>query len=95
MPVDLLEGFHLQQGADAYVLGVSLMRLVEPRVDVLALRRAGFQGLRDAGVRMLPQVRHDPELQRMHPREVAAVPQRIAVGPVALVERRGLLCPQP
>ena len=81
-----VEGVLLLQDANAHVLGVFVVGLEEPGVDLLAFRRAGAQGVRARGVGMRLQIGNEPHLQGMHAGEIAAVVEREQLRRVFLVE---------
>ncbi len=74
--MDLGEGIHLEQTADARVLRTLAVCLEQPSVDVLALLDTGGNRLAKRGLRKLAQVGRHPQLQRVQAGQVAAVGQR-------------------
>ncbi len=85
--VDLLERLDLEQAADALVLRVLVARAEEPGVDLLPLRLAGRQRVRQRGAGPGAQEAHEPQFERVHPRDVAAIGQRHPVRGIAFVQR--------
>ncbi len=84
--VDLLEGLDFEHLPDALVLGALAVRFQQPLVDLDALGGAGLVDLRERRLRMLAQIGDQPQLERMQPRDVAAVGQVEALRPVLVVE---------
>ena len=86
--MDLREGVELEQFAHAPVLRALVARLEEPGVDLLAFARAGVQHLGQRCAGATPQIADQPEFERMHARDIAAICERQAgVGVVQRLQR--------
>ncbi|MNF89669.1 hypothetical protein D3C84_722020 [compost metagenome] len=76
------ERFDLQHGADAVVAGTLVPALEQPAVDFLALKPAGLDDVLEGRVRMIEQVAHHPQVERMHLGDEALIGQVVAAGAV-------------
>ena len=89
--MDIEEGLDLQHGGDARILSVLEAGVEQPAIDGLTFLGAGLDGLTPGGVGLGDQVADQPEFQRVHAGDVAAVRQVVGVRTVALVEAGDLL----
>lgn len=70
------ERVDLERRADAPVLGGLLSHIEEPGVDLLALVAARVERVAERRAGLAAQIADQPQLERMHPREVAAIGER-------------------
>ena len=89
--MDLEEGLDLEHGVDALVLGALRAGAEEPAVDCLTFGAARLDRLGEARAGMGGQEADQPQLERMHARDVALVGQvegARCVAPVQCAELR-------
>ena len=84
--VDLEEGLDLEQGEDARVLRPLGAGAEQPAIYLLALLGARRHRLGQRGLGMLQAEGDQPQLERMHARDIAAVGQVVGLRSVARVE---------
>ena len=73
--MDIEEGFNLQHGADPAVTGTAMTGLEQPAVDLLPLVTTGRHRVGKGRLVELLEIGQQPQLQRVHPGDVALIRQ--------------------
>ena len=84
--VDIEERFNLQHRANPAVTGTLVSAFEQPAVNLLTLKLAGGDGLLKGGLRVVQQIPHQPQVQRVDLGNVALIRQVIRARTVALIE---------
>ncbi len=73
--MDIEEGLDLQHGADAAITGAAVTSLEQPAVNLLPLVTACCNRVGKGRLVELLEVGEQPQLQRVHPRDIALIRQ--------------------